>query len=207
MFYGGNNHGSIVQIGDDWYIFYHRHTNGTNYSRQACAERIRVLADGTIPQVELTSCGLNGGPLSGKGEYAAYIACNLFSREDNEYTGGMGRNGFWLDSQFPRLMQDGGDGDEEIGYVFNLTDSATVGFKYFEFKNTRLTQIKVRGYANGVFAVKTAWDGAVFGTIPVGHNAEWQALTCDIPLPDGVHALYFSYQGKGFTGLAAFTLV
>ena len=24
--YGANNHGSMVQIGDDWYIFYHRHT-------------------------------------------------------------------------------------------------------------------------------------------------------------------------------------
>lgn len=206
MFYGGNNHGSIVQIGDDWYIFYHRHTNGTNYSRQACAERIHVLADGTIPQVELTSCGLNGGPLVGKGEYATYISCNLFCRDENEYTGGMGRNGFWMDSQYPRLMQDGRDGDEELGYVFNLADSATVGFKYFEFKNTRLTHIQVRGYANGVFEVKTAWDGEVLGTVPVGHNAEWQALTCDIPMPDGVHALYFTYQGKGFVGLSTFTL-
>jgi len=206
MFYGGNNHGSIVQIGNDWYIFYHRHTNGTNYSRQACAERIHVLEDGTIPQVELTSCGLNGGPLMGRGEYAAYIACNLFCRDTNEYTGGMGGNGFWLDSQYPRLMQDGRDGDEEIGYVFNLTDSATVGFKYFEFKNACLTKIKVRGYANGVFEVRTKWDGEILGTIHVGHNAEWQDLTCDIPLPDGVHALYFTYQGKGFVGLSSFTL-
>ena len=29
MAYGANNHGSIVEIQDDWYIFYHRHTNGT----------------------------------------------------------------------------------------------------------------------------------------------------------------------------------
>lgn len=35
--YGANNHGSIVQIGEDWYIFYHRHTNNTWYSRQGCA--------------------------------------------------------------------------------------------------------------------------------------------------------------------------
>lgn len=205
MFYGGNNHGSIIQIGDEWYVFYHRHTNGTNFSRQACAERIKILDNSVIPQVELTSCGLNGGPLAGKGEYPTYIACNLFTREPIEYTGGMGGIGFWLDSKCPRLMQDGKDGDEEIGYVFNLTDSATVGFKYFEFNNTRITNIKVRGYASGYFEVKTAWDGEVLGTINVGYNTEWEVISCDIPLPDGVHSLYFTYRGNGFTGLASFT--
>lgn len=56
--YGANNHGSIEQINGQWYIFYHRHTNGTWYSRQGCAEKIEVLEDGGIPQVEMTSCGL-----------------------------------------------------------------------------------------------------------------------------------------------------
>ena len=42
MYYGGNNHGSIVEIGGQWYIFYHRHTNGTNFSRQGCIERISL---------------------------------------------------------------------------------------------------------------------------------------------------------------------
>ncbi len=54
---GGNDHGSICKIGDQWYIFYHRMTNGTIFSRQACAERITILPDGTIPQVEMTSLG------------------------------------------------------------------------------------------------------------------------------------------------------
>ena len=65
--YGANNHGSMVQIGDDWYIFYHRHTNGTWYSRQGCAERLTFGEDGSIFQAEITSCGLNGGPLSWRG--------------------------------------------------------------------------------------------------------------------------------------------
>ncbi len=37
--YGANNHGSVVKLGEDWYIFYHRHTNGTWFSRQGCAEK------------------------------------------------------------------------------------------------------------------------------------------------------------------------
>mgnify|MGYP002508316045 CR=1 FL=1 len=60
--------GSIEKINGQWYIFYHRHTNGTNFSRQGCLEPVRILPDGAIPQVELTSCGGNGGPLKGGGE-------------------------------------------------------------------------------------------------------------------------------------------
>jgi hypothetical protein len=64
----------MVEVLGQWYIFYHRHTNGTCFSRQTCAEAIEIKEDGSIPQVELTSCGLNGGPLLGRGEYPAYIA-------------------------------------------------------------------------------------------------------------------------------------
>lgn len=65
--YGGNNHGSIVEISSEWYIFYHRQTNGTWYSRQGCAEKLHLAEDGSFRQVELTSCGLNGGSLVGRG--------------------------------------------------------------------------------------------------------------------------------------------
>lgn len=77
----GNNHGSIVQINDQWYIFYHRQTNGTWFSRQGCAEKIYVNPDGSIDQVPITSCGLNDGALEGKGEYSAYIACRMFNKD------------------------------------------------------------------------------------------------------------------------------
>lgn len=69
----GNNHGSLVQIRGQWYIFYHRHTHDNMYQRQGCAEPVTIREDGSIPQVEMTSCRLNGGPLSGKGVYPASI--------------------------------------------------------------------------------------------------------------------------------------
>ena len=61
----GNTHGSIENVLGQWYVFYHRQTNRTQYSRQGCAERITIAEDGTIAQAEVTSCGLNGGPLHG----------------------------------------------------------------------------------------------------------------------------------------------
>ena len=54
---GGNDHGSICQINGQWYIFYHRMTNGSIMSRRGCVERIEILEDGTIPTVEMTSLG------------------------------------------------------------------------------------------------------------------------------------------------------
>ncbi len=53
----GNDHGSICCINGQWYIFYHRMTNATITSRRACVEKIEILPDGTIPQVEMTSLG------------------------------------------------------------------------------------------------------------------------------------------------------
>ena len=41
--------------------------------------------DGSIAQAEITSCGLNGGPLQGRGEYEARIACNLTSRKGGRF--------------------------------------------------------------------------------------------------------------------------
>ena len=43
----GNTHGSLIEIGGKYYIFYHRHSNRKQSSRQACAEEIR-FEDGEI---------------------------------------------------------------------------------------------------------------------------------------------------------------
>ncbi len=195
--YGANNHGSMVEIGGKWYIFYHRHTNGTWYSRQGCAEKLEILPDGRIPQVEITSCGLNGGPLEGKGEYPAYIACHLFTDRPSVYVGG---------EKFPRIMQDGKDGDEEPGYIANMQDTATAGFKYFECHGVRKIKIKVRGYANGEFEVKTSWDGEALAVIRVKNSNVWEEYEAPAAIPDGKQAVYLTYRGNGNASLLSFTL-
>jgi hypothetical protein len=203
-FYGGNNHGSIAEIGGKWYIFYHRHTNGTNFSRQACVEPIEIRADGSIPQVMMTSCGSNGGPLAGRGEYPAYIACNLFCDAESEYTAAPGD---WMDCRFPKITQDGKDGDEIDGHIENMRDSATAGFKYFECEGVKRVSVTIRGDAHGsVFEVCDALDGEPLGEIPVGVSTDWKTYSAEIPIPDGIKTLYFRYRGKGRASLKSFTL-
>ena len=196
--YGANNHGSIVEINGQWYIFYHRQTNGTWYSRQGCAEKITVLADGSIPQVELTSCGLNDGPLPGEGEYAGYLACNLFTDVRHPFVGGEG---------FPKIMQDGRDGDENPGYVGNITNSATAGFKYFDCKGVKRFAVTTRGYGNGTFEIKTAWDGEVLGSVTLEYTNVWERYEAEANIPDGINAIYLTYRGGGNVSLKSFELL
>ena len=185
--YGANNHGSIVQIGDDWYIFYHRHTNGTWFSRQGCAEKISFAPDGSIPQVEITSCGLNGGPLSDKGEYPAYIACNIFTKEHKMY----------VEPGEPRVVQVGGDESRQESYIKDIVDGTTIGFKYFEFDMLTGLRIKTRAYFTGSFEILTELDGKPLGKIDAIGSNIWTAHECKFDAVSGTHALYLRYTGTG----------
>ena len=194
---GANNHGSIIELGGEWYIFYHRHTNGTWFSRQGCAEKLALNADGSFRQAEITSCGLNGGPLEGRGEYPAYIACNIFGKKPELYIG---------DLNAARIVQDGKDGDEEIGYISNIKEGTNIGFKYFDCKGITKISITTRGYGSGTFAVKTAWNGEELGEIEIENSNVWKKFTADISIPDGVNAIWFTYKGTGNPSLGSFTL-
>ena len=200
MAYGANNHGSMEKIGGDWYIFYHRHTNGTWYSRQGCAEKLTVLPDGSISQAEITSCGLNGGPLAGRGEYPAYIACHLFTDVPSMYVDGD-------TNPKPKVMQDGRDGDHDPAYVGNIQDKATVGYKYFDCSGVRGLRLTTRGYGKGVFELRTAWDGEVCGRVEVDYASCWEEFSAPVSIPDGVQALYLTYRGDGIKGLLSFELL
>ena len=107
----------------------------------------------------------------------------------------------------PRVMQDGRDGDEEPGYIGNIMNSATAGFKYFDMQGVTKIRITVRGYANGNFEVRTKWDGEILAEIPVVYTNVWETYEADIAMPDGVQALYLTYRGQGKAALLSFELV
>ena len=53
-----NNHGSIIKIRDQWYVFYHGSSNNSKYTRRCRVERIRVDEErGLIRQAQMTSSG------------------------------------------------------------------------------------------------------------------------------------------------------
>jgi hypothetical protein len=190
---GGNNHGSIAEINGQWYIFYHRQTNGTWFSRQGCIERINIDGDGRIKQVEMTSLGANNGALAGCGEYPTYIACNLFRTD-------------WERTRVPKITKDGWDGDEEQGYIADITEGCVIGFKYFDCAGVKKVKIKTRGYCGGAFELRTSLESEALGRIPVAFTNIWTEFSADIAIPDGVHSLFFIYTGGGNAQFASFAL-
>ena len=196
MRHSGNNHGSVELINGEYYIFYHRQTNKTSYSRQGCAEKIVMNPDGSFTQAEISSCGLNGGPLVGKGFYPAHIACYVFSADYNQ-------------PHFPGITQDGKDGDEIPGHVAGITSGCTVGFKNFEFDGST-TEIKllIRGNNTvGEFEVRTELDGEVLTKIPTHKANFWEAVSAPITIPAGVHSLFFTYKGENSIAIHGFELI
>lgn len=205
--YLGNTHGGIVEIEGQWYVFYHRQTNRHSYSRQACAEKLERRPDGGFYQAEVTSCGLNGGPLRGVGQYPARIACNLWS----------GKGTARYDIRFPRLRlaahpyftQEGKDGEErDSQYIANMRDGATAGFKYFAVQSLKSVSVQVRGRADGALLVSDTPDcKAPAARIEIKLSGDgWKELSAPCAIPDGIRPLYFKFTGKGRLDFRSFTL-
>ena len=128
-------------------MFYHRNTHGTEFSRQACAEPIRILPDGTIPQVEMTSCGLNGDPLCTQGEYPAAIACNI-------------TNGKMPHIQFTKKVEGipcvTHSGEER--YITGIQNQTLIGYKYFYFDGKKRFTLKARSTQEGKILISDGKD-------------------------------------------------
>lgn len=142
----GNTHGSIAKIRDQWYVFYHRQADTTEFSRQAMVAPIDLSvtegADGkvSISEAEYTSEGFAIGGLDPLRTYPAGIAC-YYTHPDG------------MRQEYPSMIYSGshtqavrsacgGEGDPyslDINRcpMVNNTDGSVIGYKYFNFAPTR----------------------------------------------------------------------
>lgn len=165
---GGNNHGSIAKINGQWYIFYHRMTNGTIVSRRGCVEKIKILPDGSIPPVEMTSLGFEDS-LSPYEITPADIACVL-----------KGSAVITEKNIFERVITNIHDGDE-------------IGYKYFDFgddfgSKTMLFNVKTHGLGCDCY-IHVYADDEELGVVKVGREDE--NISTRIKAITGKHAVYF----------------
>ena len=217
----GTTHGSIVKVKDQWYVFYHRLTHKSDYSRQSCAEKIYFDENGFIKQVEVTSAGLNDGPLRSQGKYPAVIACNI--------TNGMmphGSNSVY-EEEFPNVT----DKDDER-FIAEIEHGTLIGFKYFKFdgdyslkvvvRDDELNKVKFDGplrldercvgsmdekhriyYASSnptdecFFEVRLSEFGEAIGKIPLYDiGKDWKECLGGFYDVNGVYPLYLVYHGN-----------
>ena len=191
---GGNDHGSIVQINGQWYIFYHRMTNGTIMSRRGCVEKITVLPDGTIPPVEMTSLGFEDS-LDPYKITPAEIACVLkgsaFVTEKNV---------------FERVVTD-------------ITENSVIGYKYFDFGDdfgSKTMEFSADTVGMGCDSIMhiliDGENGEEIGQVRIGRNG---GVICErVKAVTGRHSVFFKisteyphdWSGESFINRCLFEL-
>lgn len=169
-----NNHGSICEFNGNWYVLYHRTTNGTRSLRKVCIEPITFNEDGSINEVEMTSQGA-GDPLCAFDNIPAERACLLW-----------GNTRIHLKSQH----------DEELSGIQN--DNYAV-YKYIDFGEGADTfTVNVTPQSGGKIEVwiDNLWTPPV-GVIdvPADRKGETLTLTGKISPVKDVHALTLRFMG------------
>lgn len=168
---GGNDHGSIVCVNGQWYIFYHRMTNGTIMSRRGCVERINILPDGTIPTVEMTSLGFEVS-LNPYRITSAEIACVL-------------KGGALITEKnvFERV-------------VAEISDGCVIGYKYFDFGEdfgSKTMEISVNVNGMGCDSILhiliDGENGTEIGSLKIGRNGG--VITAAVKAVAGRHSVFF----------------
>lgn len=204
----GNNHGCIERINGQWYVFWHRHTQGSSYARQGYAEKIEISADGSIPQIEMTSCGLNDGPLAAKGTYPASICCNLTDVKGKKKSAAA-----CVDEE--QEMQ------KTVSFVSNMKNGSEAGYKYFDFYGKTKLTVSWRASLKdcsmfqtltphkrrieGVLYIAAAEGGKPIARIPLKNVAgDWEKAGCILNL-HGKYALFLRYRGKGAIDIRDFS--
>ncbi len=183
----GTNHGSLICIRGQWYIFYHRLTHKSDYSRQACAERIEILPDGSIPQVGVTSCGLNGEPLRAEGIYPAVIACHITNGHMPH-----GSNQIFTE-HFPHVAH-----EENQRFIAEISDGTLIGYQYFHFPDHITCSLKYQSTGEGCFRVYTDLQKKQYcGEFPISINSDWTETQAALTMLSGNRSFYLEYIGTG----------
>ena len=170
-----NNHGSLVEYKGKWYVLYHRSTHASRSMRKACIEPIKFNADGTIPEVEMTSQGACG-PIDAFEKIPAGIACKMHGNV--------------------RIQRKYNRGDiEELGCIRN-GDNAE--WKYIDFgRGAKNVSICLTSKSAGKILLYTDnFKGKPIATIDIKAGLNSEIVNVPIKKIKGVHALCMKYVGN-----------
>jgi len=213
----GNNHGSIVEINGQWYVFYHRQTGVNEYSRQAMLEPIDVAMDkngkifiGKITYdedgepiasepVEMTSQGAHVNGLDSRKLISAGYACHLFGGKKGGANGGQG--GAYI---LPVYEKD----DTISAPIVDITSTITAGYKYIQFGETSPSTVtaEIKALADITVNVRIdSYQGEIIATFDMkkGDEKATAELINDVT---GKKAVYFEFLSDSPEVIAEFNL-
>ena len=194
----GNNHGSVMQVNGQWYVFYHRQTGTDEFARQAMLEPIdaamdregkiylgRVRYENGEPvasgPVEMTSQGAHINGLDARQWISAGYCCHLYGGKTRAYIR-------------PVYEQR----DDVSAPVTDLSDGYAVGFRYLQFGANTPGSLTVLLQAAAPVTIRVRLDSregkeiACFRAAP-GRDEYTEALSAPVI---GKHALYFLIEAE-----------
>lgn len=217
----GNTHGSICEINGQWYVFYHRQSGLNEFARQAMVAPITVkVEEGAGGKVEIsegayTSEGFALNGLDPSERHSAGIACwytgpkvAVHEWPNNTFYGSYVEAGYGTDDKFAAPY----DIRNNTNAVVNNTDGSIVGYKYFNFDQTKgrndvelVLRLTPEGL-DGTIQVMidrpwTSQGGQLLGTIELTAKMPKTATELTVKLPklstyDGKHALFFVFSSS-----------
>ena len=215
----GNTHGSICEINNQWYVFYHRQTGLNEYARQAMVAPITVkVEEGEGGKVEISEGEYNseGFALNGLNpleRHSAGIACwytgpKVAKHEwpNNVFFGSYVEASYGTDDKFDAPY----DLRNNTNRVVNNTDGSIVGYKYFNFTDTNgkeNLQMLLRLIPEGVDGIIkvmadrpwTSQGGKELAEITLKADMPKESQELSVPMPklaeqSGKHALFFVFS-------------
>ena len=215
----GNTHGSICEIGGQWYVFYHRQTGLDEFARQAMVAPITVkVEEGAGGKVEISEGEYNSEGFALEGldpfeRHSAGIACwqtgpkpAVHQWPKKIFYGSYVASSYGTDDKFeaPYELRN------NTNQVVNNTDGSIVGYKYFNFTKSYdgdYLQLLLRLIPEGIdgtikVMIDRPWEsqgGKLIGifTLKADMPKESMELALEVPtLADftGKHALFFVFS-------------
>ncbi len=194
----GNNHGGLVEVNGQWYIFYHRQTGTDEFSRQGMIEPVEIAVgrDGKIyigditfidgepvgaKPVEETSSGASVNGIDAYQIVSAGYACHLSP----------------LGQAYIKPVYEQTDGVSAP--IVHIKDGTTAGFRYLQFGLNAPKTCTVSMTCSGKMRVKVRID-AWRGRIAAQFDAQPGKTEYCVPLDCGIigrRAVYFEFCGDG----------
>ena len=207
----GNNHGSLMKVKDQWYVFYHRQTGCNEYSRQAMVEPVDIAMgkDGKIyigkityengepvksDVVEATSQGFYLDGLDAFAVISAGYTCHMYD--------GLGKPMYQGNAEGTNEgvrvahIQPVYEGDSSP--VVDIQSGATIGFKYLNFGTEGASKAVLTGdipAGTKVSIMLDSYNGKTVATTEV--SADSKEITFELTEKvTGKHAVYFGFMNN-----------
>lgn len=176
-----NNHGSLLEVDGQWYIFYHRPTHDGSTMRKVCLEPIFFNPDGSIRQAEMTTQGA-GGPISPLLRMDAARACRLKGN---------------ITVRVYRPAQ-----DTPVEYLSDIRNGDCAWWKYYDFDRVQVTRFLCKTWGeNRAARIEVRLDspnGLLLGTCelsPSKGETAYRIHSIPIKPASGRHALVLVFRG------------